>query len=99
MLGYDHESFWDQTPRTLSLTFDAYQEMQINAHNDRAWLAWHIAGLSRTRKMPNLTKLMMHKPRAMTPTQRIQAQIDDLIRWALARGDRVIYPDGTPYRG
>jgi hypothetical protein len=26
-------------------------------HNDRAWLAWHIAALQRTRRMPKLDEL------------------------------------------
>lgn len=28
-------------------------------HNDRAWLAWHIAALTRTKKMPKLQKLQV----------------------------------------
>src|SRR5262245_20978433 len=92
MLGYDPESFWDQTPRTSSLDFDALQEIQINRHNDRAWLAWHVAALHRAKKMPQLNSLMARKPTPapVDPKQKMQAQIDGLIRWAIQRGDTVI---------
>ncbi len=31
-------------------------------HNDRAWLAWHIAFLSRMKKIPSLSRLKVHVP-------------------------------------
>ena len=93
MLGYDLESFWDQTPRTLSLAFDAFNDMQINQHNEHAWMAWHIAALHRAKKMPHLNLLLVRKPKPqpIDPRQRMQEQIDGLIRWAIQRGDKVIY--------
>lgn len=91
MLGYDHESFWDQTPRTLSLTFEAYNNRQAREHNQRAWLAWHTAVLSRQKKLDPLSKLLVQK-QSRTP---MEEQIEGLKRWALATGGRVIYAKDT----
>lgn len=88
MLGYDHESFWDQTPRTLSLTIRAYNERIIDEHNERAWLAWHTAGLSRTKKMPRLESMLAKKP---TGRPKWEEQLEGLKRWVKATGGKIIY--------
>lgn len=87
MLGYDHDSFWDQTPRTLSLTFEAFNEMQVRAHNERAWLAWHTAALSRAKSIGPLSRMLVSKPVLNTQEE----QIEGLKRWVLATGGKVIY--------
>lgn len=87
MLGYDHESFWDQTSHTLSLTFEAANDRFRREHNDRAWLAYHIAGLGRAKKFPQLRSLMIKDavPRSL------QQQLDDLRDFVEATGGKVIY--------
>jgi hypothetical protein len=88
MLGYDHESFWKQTPRTLSLTFDAYNRKTIQDHNDKtAWLAYHIAGLIRTKKLPTYNSLKIADP---TPRS-MHRQLEQLKAFVIASGGRVIY--------
>ena len=90
MLGYDHESFWDQTPRTLSLAFDAHNETRRIAHNDRAWLAWHVAALQRAKRVPSLTKLQIAKPQASAGPA-WKSQLEGLKHWVQASGGKVIY--------
>ena len=88
MLGYDHDSFWDQTAHTLSLTFEAYNIGKMNEHNERAWLAWHVAALQRTKKIPSLQKLTM-KPRIRQ--SKLEEQLQGLKNWVQASGGKVIY--------
>jgi len=85
MLGYDPESFWDQTPRTLSLAFEADNENRRLAHNEAAWTAWHTAGLQRAQRMPKLDKLLVLKP----PT--LEQQLEGLKNWVVAAGGKVVY--------
>jgi hypothetical protein len=88
MLGYDHDTFWDQTPRTLSLTWQAVNELQIQQHNERAWQAWHTAGLTRARKFPQLQSLLA---KSQTRQQSMEDQIEGLKAWVIATGGKVIY--------
>lgn len=37
----------------------AVRRRQAQAHNDRAWLAWNIAALTRVQKMPPLKSLQI----------------------------------------
>lgn len=93
MLGYDHESFWEQTSRTLALTFAAHREVQIKEHNDRAWQAWHTAALGRTKKFSSLRSLMIKQS---APPRRVgmDEQIDSLVKWVRATGGKVVYRNG-----
>jgi hypothetical protein len=88
MLGYDHDAFWDQTPRTLSLTFEAGNENLRMAHNDRAWLAWHVAGLTRSKRMPSLSNLQVARKPMQQP---LDEQLEGLKNWVQATGGTVIY--------
>lgn len=87
MLGYDHESFWDQTLHTLSLTFEAANDRLRREHNDRAWTAWHTAGLGRTKTMPPLRSLFAKD----AVPQTLQQQLKGLENFVRATGGRVIY--------
>ena len=91
MMGYDPDSFWEQTPRTLSLAFDAHNEMQIKDHNDRAWLAWHSAGLGRAKRMPPLSRLQIDQQQLKKHHRKMEEQIEGLIKWVRATGGTVIY--------
>lgn len=62
MLGYEPASFWDQTVRTLDLAVQAMNTRARLEHNRRAWAVWHIAALSRAKKLPSLKRLMMKEP-------------------------------------
>jgi hypothetical protein len=89
VLGYDPEMFWDQTPHTLSLAFEAANENLRMAHNDRAWLAWHIAGLQRVKRIPTLTSLQVARRPMAQP--KLDEQIEGLKNWVRATGGKIIY--------
>lgn len=88
MLGYGHDEFWDQTPRTLSLTFEAYNERLMYQHNERAWLAWHTAALQRTKTMPELHTLLAKKK---SPQTEMEEQLEGLKQWVQAAGGKIVY--------
>lgn len=64
--------FWSLTPRELSLMFEAAAERSKREHNNNAWLAWHVAALTRAQKFPKL-KDLLHRDRSkpQTPDQMI----------------------------
>jgi len=47
----------------MCLMFDAVRERREREHNERAWLAWHIAALQRQKKLKPLKDLLI-KPRS-----------------------------------
>jgi hypothetical protein len=49
-------------------------------HNDRAWLAWHVAALTRAKKLPDLVKLQINQ-RHRRPRQSWQEQFAIMGRW------------------
>lgn len=55
------------------------QDRLLREHNERAWLAWHVAALSRAKKMPKL-KTMMSKA-ASRRTQTWQEQMAVMDAW------------------
>lgn len=70
----------------------AREAILIRQHNERAWLAWHIAGLQRSKKLPDLARLQHKEPRR---PQTWQEQLAIAHMWA-ARGAGIItYPDKT----
>jgi len=50
----------------MFLMFEAARERITNEHNNRAWLAWNIVALDRSKRLPNLDKLMIRR-RGRTP--------------------------------
>lgn len=71
-LGFDPDAFWNQTFETLEICFNGKEEAREREHNDRAWLAWHTAGLSRIKDFPEL-KSLLYRPkqskRELTPDE------------------------------
>ena len=63
-LGLDADQFWRLTPRLMQTIALATAHGAVRDHNDRAWLAWNIAALSRTKKLPKLQSLQMKLPKA-----------------------------------
>lgn len=53
-------------------------------HNERAWLAWHVEALARTKKLPKLESMMMQdKPKRR---QTVDEQIAVARAWAAVAG-------------
>jgi hypothetical protein len=91
MLGFDPESFWDQTIRTLSIVMHASLRATRREHNQRAWLAWHFAALQRAKKMPTL-KSMLAKERPRVQSWQEQSSI--MKTWAVAHNTKLEMSDG-----
>ena len=61
--------FWDLTPRELELAFEAALRRQEQQRERDTWLAWNIAALARSRRMPALRSLLA-KPAAVDMEQK-----------------------------
>jgi hypothetical protein len=86
MIGFDPESFWDQTIRTLSIAMHGKLRAARRDYNYRAWLAWHIVALQRTKKLPKLKSLYAReKPRP----QSWQEQSMIMQSWAAAHNEQL----------
>lgn len=49
--------FWDLTPRETFQAIEAAAWRMEQAQRGRAWLAWHVAALVRSKKLPPLARL------------------------------------------
>ena len=67
--------FWASTPRQVKASLDAASHCFIREHNERAWLAWHVAQLSRMKKMPALKRLLAKQPVRARQTWKEQLEI------------------------
>jgi len=61
------EQFWDVSPREASAIIKGAAGRLRREHNNRAWLAWHIAGLDRTKKLPKLESMLVKDGAAKAP--------------------------------
>jgi hypothetical protein len=82
--GQSPSHFWDLTLREISAILDGAAEQERRAHNDRAWLAWNIAALSRVHRLPKLSTLTVSrqksKPRPR-PRQTVEEQMAIARQW------------------
>jgi hypothetical protein len=91
MIGFDPDSFWDQTIRTLAIAMHGKLRAARRDHNQRAWLAWHIAALQRAKKLPRLKSMLAReKPRI----QSWQEQVNIMQKWAMAHNAKLGANDG-----
>src|SRR3546814_8495349 len=56
--GFDPDSFWRQTPRTLKAIMAGYSARVKWDHRERMSAAWHGAAFERSKKMPKLTEVL-----------------------------------------
>lgn len=56
--GIGVEEFWRLTPRETYAAIRAENWRQDLHHRRQAWLAWHIAALSRSKRLPSFKKLI-----------------------------------------
>lgn len=83
-LGLDPSPFWGLTLRQITLMMEAAAERNRRAHNDRAWLAWTGAALSRAKRLPKLKTLMVAKRGAKPRPQTAEEQMAIARQWAAA---------------
>ncbi len=56
--GVSLSVFWDLTPRETVQTIEAVNWRLEQDQRARAWLAWHVAALSRAKRMPLLSRMV-----------------------------------------
>lgn len=55
--------FWRLTLREIAVILKGFSVRLEREHNDRAWLAWHVAALPRAKKFPALKDMQTKQPR------------------------------------
>lgn len=74
----------------MALIVDGKRREAENAHQDRAWLAWTMAALQRSKRLPSLADVTGKKKRA--PKRRV-ASADALLTmahmWTAATGGKM----------
>lgn len=65
-MGLSVAEFWDSTPNELQMYFqtDAWRQRQERRRD--AWVAWHMAGLMRVKRMPPISTLAPDEPKVVT---------------------------------
>lgn len=66
--------FWRLTLREIGIILKGAGARLTRDQDARAWLAWHIEALARTKKLPTLKDMQSGKPirrRRMTPDEMI----------------------------
>lgn len=76
-----------KTPREVSLIFEGKAEQFVREHDERAWLAWHISALPRSKRLPPLKKLLS-KRRSKKP-QSAEHMLLIAKQWTLLLGGEV----------
>lgn len=86
-LGFDLDAIWSKTPAQVALIFSGKSAQLTREHNERAWLAWHTAGLPRYKTFPALRKLLIRDrtPQSADKMQAIAKQ------WIVQVGGKVEY--------
>lgn len=62
---------------------------QLNHHNELAWQAWHIAAWQRSKKMPDLQRVIKRERRKPQSWHDMQAWAK---QWTVALGGKVETP-------
>jgi len=63
-------------------------------HNQIAWLAWHVAALSRSKQMPSLGKISVKIPAKPKPRQTPEQQMAIAKMWASVGAGVMRFPSG-----
>ena len=77
------QEFWDLTPKELCLHFEADAWRQRQQIQRDAWLTWHIAALSRMKKLPPLRQMLQTreaKPLRGEELERRRAEHEDIVK-------------------
>ena len=55
--GLNPDGFWHLTPREIVARLEGARRRLASEQDARAWLAWHVAALSRAKNLPDLETL------------------------------------------
>lgn len=85
--GQDPVAFWTLTLREIAVVLDGANIRATHDRNRDAWLAWHVAALSRQKRLPKLRDMLPKSKRnAGAHTWQDQLKMIDLIN-AIHGGD------------
>lgn len=60
----------------MKARLDGFSKRLTREYNERAWLAWHVAALSRTKQLPKLEKMLAgREPRRKSWQEQLAAVI------------------------
>jgi hypothetical protein len=72
-LGLDPGAFWHLSPREISVRIQGAGDRLQREHDQRAWLAWHTAGMPLMKKFPDLKDLQTPKPKKRQTPEEMMA--------------------------
>ncbi|WP_315920442.1 hypothetical protein [Mesorhizobium sp. SP-1A] len=76
--------FWRLTLREIAVILEGEAGRVRRGQNDRAWLAWHVEALARSKKLPKLKDMMHDAPQKRARRQTVEEQIAIAHRWTAA---------------
>lgn len=77
--GLDPEGFWRITPREMVARLEGARRRLSAEQDGRAWLAWHVAALSRQTKLPDLSSMFtQQKKQEPQTTEELRISVDQL---------------------
>ncbi|NOV15873.1 hypothetical protein E5S70_07200 [Ensifer adhaerens] len=82
--GQDPSHFWRLTLREIGVILDGAVDRMKSQHDERAWLAWHIEALARTKKLPKLKDLTHGASKGPRRRQTVEEQIAIAEAWTAA---------------
>lgn len=83
--GQDPSLFWRLTLREVRVVIDGAVARMKRDRDERAILAWHIAALSRQKKLPKLKDLITNDERRPAPKRSWEEDFAGISAWFKAR--------------
>lgn len=106
--GIRVQEFWDLTPAEVTLAIEAAVWQAEQDHRMRAWAVWHVAALSRTKRLPALSRLIQSpeaKPLSEEEAVERRSEFEEMSgRWNTLtpspspkmRGEKTLTPSPSP---
>lgn len=96
--GLNPDGFWNLTPREIAARIEGARRRLIAEQDGRAWLAWHVAALSRQTKLPDLETILTQRkqPEPQGPAEQAVALDALFLAWG---GDPAELARARPDRG
>jgi hypothetical protein len=74
-IGQEPGRFWMLTPAEIAREMTATITRLVREQDDRAWTAWHIAALGRSKKLPKLHEMQSGKKPRRSPSRKQSSEI------------------------
>ena len=73
--GFDPDGFWRLTPKLYQIHMDGARKRLDREAKEMAWAVWHVAALTRTKKMPRLNQFIPAEKSQSAKPSTWQAQL------------------------